>query len=75
MAHVEPGDAHDEDRERREQEHSEEMHRQNNPHYFPDPEFGEPDEDSADADDDEWQMECPYCDGDGCHECDGTGWY
>lgn len=26
------------------------------------------------ADDDD-ESDCPYCEGDGCHECDGTGRY
>lgn len=25
--------------------------------------------------DDEENNDCPYCEGDGCHECDGTGRY
>ncbi len=50
---------------------------------MPDHEEDEPGIDSADEE--EWQMECPYCDGDGwndtdnirveCPECGGTGWH
>ena len=54
---------------------------QNHVDYGPEPDF----EDGG-----EWQMECPFCDGDGqtttafeadgritmdCPECGGTGWY
>lgn len=45
-----------------EQDESDEMHRQNEPHYFPrHPPYGEDD--------------CPFCEGDGCEECDGLGIY
>lgn len=61
------------------------MHRQNDPHYFPDrdlDDFGDDQEDDY-----EMEMECPYCGGDGwnscdgwdmateCPECGGDGWY
>lgn len=69
----------------KEQAYSEEMHRQNDPHYFPDdpdiPEFDDEECESGEA--------CPFCDGSGetttaregngyisfdCPECGGTGW-
>jgi DnaJ-class molecular chaperone len=70
-----------------EQDHSDRMHRENDPHCFADDDFGlHPD----DYEDGEMEIECPHCDGDGqvtldvgpagslttdCPECGGTGWY
>jgi hypothetical protein len=63
-----------------EQAESEEMHRQNDPHYFKDnddPEFDD-DHDPILSDDDDYEdyfQDCPHCEGDGCEECDWTGEY
>lgn len=65
------------------QEYSDRMHRENDPHYIGDDEIIEADGD-GDDDSSEWLIECDYCDGDGWNNCDGikvecaacggTGW-
>lgn len=72
------------DPEETEQEYSDRMHRENNPHYMDDPEFDEEHdpifEDDYYDDDDYPEDECPACGGCGmyngmeCLECDGEGW-
>lgn len=57
--------------EESEQEYSERMHRENCPNYLPDYEPSDRYEDDGDW----WQNDCPFCDGDGCEECDETGEY
>ncbi len=53
-----------------EQAQSEQLHRENDPYYIKDDDIMESGEDSDYEDDD-----CPFCEGDGCIECDGTGLY